>query len=186
MPRQRRAGGRAVVVATVDHKSTRPDRDVFHRTSLALFFSRVVLKLLLDYLIEKRAFSKGDETMVFSPEVDTVMERVLVVFFKGVFLTSVFLMQMLVLSFARQSSNFLPLLMFQRVYALICAIISALLFSFRDTVRPNNHQTDAFSLGMSAELISDRQGYFLIIYLFIFLCGDLDPSKTLTGFLPVC
>lgn len=40
---------------------------------------------------KKKCFPKAFETMVLLPEADTVMERVVVVFFKGVFLTSPFL-----------------------------------------------------------------------------------------------
>lgn len=81
------------VVATTDHKSMRPDHGVFHRTSLALLSSKGVQKLLLHHLHSclKMCFPKAFETMVLLPEADTVMERVVVVFFKGVFLTSPFL-----------------------------------------------------------------------------------------------
>lgn len=64
---------------------------------------------------------------------------------------------------------------------LICDIISGIsptFFPVHNTVKPNTHQTDAFSTEMS--LNSYLTSYFLIIYA---LWRDLGPSKRLPGLL---
>ena len=98
------------------------------------------------------------------------MKRVVVVFFKGVFLTSPFLIWIVFLSCTRLSSSFLPLVMFQCIYTLTCAIISGISPTFffffsplHVTVRPNN----AFSSGTSLiSFLTDTAIFLLLIYSF--------------------
>lgn len=103
------------------------------------------------------------------------MERVVVVFFNGVLFKSPFLIWVVFLSFNRQNINFVALLIFQHIYSISTLFVSlflalALLSSHAPPPLTQLGQISNRCLFLRdvTELISDRQGYFLINYLVSF------------------
>lgn len=116
------------------------------------------------------------------------MERVVVVFFNGVLFKSPFLIQVVFLSVNRQNISFVPLLKFQHIYSFICVLISGISLASPPCLSPflmtqlGQISNRCLFLRDVTELISDRQGYFLINYLVSFSEEIQALSKALSGF----